>query len=175
MTTEKELREKLRKIAAIFEGATTSGERDEQQPPANVCLPLWALRKRWKRRLKCSSDFQIVGAAGFLPRCAAVTISSRIAIRASASPRWWCGLRGHSSKTRCGPSTWRSKQLWTPTSTKQQNESSAKRYSGMLTKRKNARDKPAAISRENTNPAERRRTSRRLPYLRRIAFHRPRT
>lgn len=28
MTTEKELREKLRKIAALFEGATTTGERD---------------------------------------------------------------------------------------------------------------------------------------------------
>ena len=28
MTTEQELREKLRKIAALFEGATTSGERD---------------------------------------------------------------------------------------------------------------------------------------------------
>ncbi len=28
MTTEKELREKLRKIAALFEGATTAGERD---------------------------------------------------------------------------------------------------------------------------------------------------
>ena len=28
MTTEKELREKLRKIAALFEGATTPGERD---------------------------------------------------------------------------------------------------------------------------------------------------
>ena len=28
MTTERELREKLRKIAALFEGATTPGERD---------------------------------------------------------------------------------------------------------------------------------------------------
>ena len=28
MTTEKELREKLRKIAALFEGATTTGERE---------------------------------------------------------------------------------------------------------------------------------------------------
>lgn len=28
MTTEQELRQKLRKIAALFEGATTSGERD---------------------------------------------------------------------------------------------------------------------------------------------------
>ena len=28
LTTEQELREKLRKIAALFEGATTSGERD---------------------------------------------------------------------------------------------------------------------------------------------------
>ena len=28
MTTEQELREKLRKIAALFEGATTGGERD---------------------------------------------------------------------------------------------------------------------------------------------------
>ena len=28
MTTEQELREKLRKIAALFEGATTAGERD---------------------------------------------------------------------------------------------------------------------------------------------------
>jgi hypothetical protein len=28
MTTEKELREKLRKISALFEGATTAGERD---------------------------------------------------------------------------------------------------------------------------------------------------
>jgi hypothetical protein len=28
MTTERELREKLRKIAALFEGATTAGERD---------------------------------------------------------------------------------------------------------------------------------------------------
>jgi len=28
MTTEKELREKLRKIAALFDGATTAGERD---------------------------------------------------------------------------------------------------------------------------------------------------
>ena len=28
MTTEQELRQKLRKIAALFEGATTAGERD---------------------------------------------------------------------------------------------------------------------------------------------------
>ena len=28
MTTEQELREKLRKIAALFEGATTTGERN---------------------------------------------------------------------------------------------------------------------------------------------------
>ena len=28
MTTEQELRQKLRKISALFEGATTSGERD---------------------------------------------------------------------------------------------------------------------------------------------------
>ena len=28
MTTEHELRQKLRKISALFEGATTSGERD---------------------------------------------------------------------------------------------------------------------------------------------------
>jgi hypothetical protein len=28
VTTEKELREKLRKIAALFEGATTLGERE---------------------------------------------------------------------------------------------------------------------------------------------------
>ena len=28
MTTEQELRQKLRKIAALYEGATTAGERD---------------------------------------------------------------------------------------------------------------------------------------------------
>ena len=65
MTTEQELREKLRKIAALFEGATTSGERDAAAAALNrVRAALSAAEKiertiemsfrlpdRWNRRL----------------------------------------------------------------------------------------------------------------------------
>ena len=65
MTTEQELREKLRKIAALFEGATTAGERDAAAAALNrVRSALSAAEKsersvefsfrlpdRWNRRL----------------------------------------------------------------------------------------------------------------------------
>ena len=65
MTTEQELREKLRKIAALFEGATTEGERDAAAAALNrVRTALSATEKteqsvefsfrlpdRWNRRL----------------------------------------------------------------------------------------------------------------------------
>ena len=65
MTTEQELREKLRKIAALFEGATTEGERDAAAAALNrVRAALSAAEKtepsvefsfrlpdRWNRRL----------------------------------------------------------------------------------------------------------------------------
>ncbi len=65
MTTEKELRQKLRKIAALFEGATTTGERDAAAAALNrVRAALSAAEKaertvemnfrlpdRWSRRL----------------------------------------------------------------------------------------------------------------------------
>lgn len=65
MTTEQELREKLRKIAALFEGATTAGERDAAAAALNrVRAALSATEKtepsvefsfrlpdRWNRRL----------------------------------------------------------------------------------------------------------------------------
>ena len=41
MTTEQELRQKLRKIAALFEGATSAGERDAAAAALNrVSAPL---------------------------------------------------------------------------------------------------------------------------------------
>jgi hypothetical protein len=36
MTTEQELRQKLRKISALFEGATTAGERDAAAAAAAI-------------------------------------------------------------------------------------------------------------------------------------------
>lgn len=65
MTTEQELRQKLRKIAALFEGATTVGERDAAAAALNrVRAALGAAEKmeasvefsfrlpdRWNRRL----------------------------------------------------------------------------------------------------------------------------
>ena len=65
MTTEQELREKLRKISALFEGATTAGERDAalaaiervkrtlagmQQTERSVEMQ-FTLPDRWQRRL----------------------------------------------------------------------------------------------------------------------------
>lgn len=65
MTTEKELREKLRKISALFEGATTAGERDAAaaaidrirkalRATEKVEQPIemhFSLADRWHRRL----------------------------------------------------------------------------------------------------------------------------
>ncbi len=65
MTTEQELREKLRKIAALFEGATTEGERDAAAAALNrvraalnaaekteKCVEFsFRLPDRWNRRL----------------------------------------------------------------------------------------------------------------------------
>jgi hypothetical protein len=65
MTTEQELRQKLRKIAALFEGATTAGERDAAAAALNrIRAALSAAEKaeqaiemsfrlpdRWSRRL----------------------------------------------------------------------------------------------------------------------------
>ncbi|MGA7109156.1 MAG: hypothetical protein WBV28_08025 [Terracidiphilus sp.] len=65
MTTEQELRQKLRKIAALFEGATTAGERDAAAAalnriraalsPAEGTEPAiemsFRLPDRWNRRL----------------------------------------------------------------------------------------------------------------------------
>jgi hypothetical protein len=65
LTTEQELRQKLRKIAALFEGATTAGERDAAAAALNrVRVALSAAEKteqtieisfrlpdRWSRRL----------------------------------------------------------------------------------------------------------------------------
>jgi hypothetical protein len=65
MTTEQQLRERLRKIAALFEGATTSGERDAAAAAigriqkalasaAKVDAPVeyhFNLQDHWRRRL----------------------------------------------------------------------------------------------------------------------------
>lgn len=65
MTTEQELREKLRKIAALFEGATTAGERDAaaaaiervkralagMQQTERPVETQFTLPDRWQRRL----------------------------------------------------------------------------------------------------------------------------
>jgi hypothetical protein len=65
VTTEQELREKLRKIAALFEGATTVGERDAAAAASNRILAAlstaeraestietqFTLPDRWSRRL----------------------------------------------------------------------------------------------------------------------------
>ena len=65
MTTEKELREKLRKIAALFEGATTTGEREAAAAASKRVLAAlnvaekveptiemqFALSDRWSRLL----------------------------------------------------------------------------------------------------------------------------
>lgn len=65
MTTEQQLREKLRKITALFEGATTPGERDaaaaaiqrlkkalgEQPRPEPLIELQFTLPDRWQRRL----------------------------------------------------------------------------------------------------------------------------
>jgi hypothetical protein len=41
MTTEQELRQKLHKISALFEGATTAGERDAAQQQSIGCGKPW--------------------------------------------------------------------------------------------------------------------------------------
>ena len=65
MTTEQELREKLRKISALFEGATTAGERDAaaaaiervkkalagMQKTEQTVEVQFTLPDRWQRRL----------------------------------------------------------------------------------------------------------------------------
>jgi len=65
LTTEQELRQKLRKIAALFEGATTAGERDAAAAASNRILAAlgaaakseraietqFTLPDRWARRL----------------------------------------------------------------------------------------------------------------------------
>jgi len=65
MTTEQELRQKLRKIAALFEGATTAGERDAAaaaidrvrsaiaaaEKTAHAIEMQFRLSDRWHRRL----------------------------------------------------------------------------------------------------------------------------
>ena len=58
MTTEQELRQKLRKIAALFEGATTAGERDAAaaalsatEKTERTIEMTFRLPDRWSRRL----------------------------------------------------------------------------------------------------------------------------
>ena len=75
MTSEEQIREKLRKISALFEGATTIGERDRAGKESSRCLAE-------------------IRAAGRIPvhiarsrRCAAATIWSLIVTNGSAIRR----------------------------------------------------------------------------------------
>ena len=50
MTTEQELRQKLRKISALFEGATTAGERDAAAAAIERVRKHWLPRSRSRSR-----------------------------------------------------------------------------------------------------------------------------
>jgi len=87
VTTEQQLREKLRKITALFEGAATSGER--QAAAAAMDRLQQALSTAVKTEPMPETKFSMAdhGRDASLRPFAGDTGSNRIAIRASVTPR----------------------------------------------------------------------------------------
>jgi hypothetical protein len=71
VTTEQELREKLRKIEALFEGATTVGERDAAAAASSRILA--ALNSAGRAEPAIETQFTLPDRWSRLPLCAAGT------------------------------------------------------------------------------------------------------
>src|SRR5580658_2693896 len=113
--TEQQLREQLRKISALYEGATTPGERSaaaaaiERVKKAIAAIahtePLseyqFTLPDLWQRRL--------------FWRSAGATVWNRFAISANAIRRWWCGLPRRLWTARSGRNIGSSETRWIAT------------------------------------------------------------
>ena len=71
MTTEQELREKLRKIAALFEGATTAGERDAAAAAIGRIRAVLAAAEQTEQAIEMQFRLSDAGTRDFSSPCAA--------------------------------------------------------------------------------------------------------
>ena len=139
MTTERELREKLRKIAALFEGASTAGEREAAAAASKRVLAAlnaaekveptiemqFSLSDRWSRLLFTALCRRYKLKPYRYPRQRYTTVMVRAPRRLLENTLW--------------PEYLELKAALDPISMKRRNESSAKRYSGMPKRQRNAR------------------------------------
>ena len=86
MTTEAELREKLRKIYALFEGATTPGERDAAEAAINRVKTALAAEQKREHTVEMRFSLPIDGRGGCSRRYAAGTGWNPIVTGGSATP-----------------------------------------------------------------------------------------
>ena len=141
MTTERELREKLRKIAALFEGASTAGEREAAAAARKRVLAAlnaaekveptiemqFSLSDRWSRLLFTALCRRYKIKPYRYPRQRYTTVVVRAPRRLIENTLW--------------PEYLELKAALDCILTKRRNESSAKRYSGMPKRQKNAQGK----------------------------------
>ena len=88
VTTEQELREKLRKIAALFEGATTEGERDAAAAALNRVRAALSATEKLNQAWNLTSACPIVGTVVFSSRYAVAMDYVHIVIRDSGIRPW---------------------------------------------------------------------------------------
>ena len=140
MSTEQELRQKLRKIAALFEGATTLGEQDAAA--AAIERVRAALRSAEQKEKSVETDFRLPDrwSRRLLPRYAVVMALRPTVIRASVTPPSFCAPLLLSSTTFFGRSFLRSRAPSTNISMKPQSASSAKKSSVFPKKQKSGLD-----------------------------------
>lgn len=139
MTTEQQLREKLRKITALFEGAATPGERQAAAAAMErLRLALGAAAKtqpvpemkfimadQWQRRLFTA----LCRRYGLDPYRYRGQRRTTVMLRAP-DPLCW---------KRSGRNTWSCRMPFTPISAKRPSALFARRFTGMRAKRQNGR------------------------------------
>jgi len=110
MTTEQELRQKLRKISALFEGATTAGERDAAGAAIDRVRKALAAAEQIEKPVE--THFKLVDQWN---RRLFTALCRRYGLRPYRYPRQrrttlWSGRLGRSSIRHCGPNTFRLKR-----------------------------------------------------------------
>jgi len=138
MTTEQQLRDRLRKIAALFEGATTIGERNA----AAIDRTKRAIEAAGKVEQAVEYHFlisRITGGDVFSRHYAGGTGWSRIVTIASAILQSWSESPNPSSTVRYGRSTWNLVRRLVSTWMRLPNESSARKSTVIPGKPPNAK------------------------------------
>lgn len=100
MNDEAALRDKLRKIEALFAGAATAGRKPPPALRRIASAPGCERRKSARRRSRFGSAWPIRGRGRCSSRCAGGMACGRTVTRACAGKASWCGRRRRSS-TRC--------------------------------------------------------------------------